>query len=81
VSTDSLSPATDQEWRRLCFAIVAAMEAHSGPLSDAQVQLLFEKLNDQYLRFKKVTPASVRTAPGAVINADEGNVNDCNFTL
>ena len=39
-----------------------------------------EDWRPQYPVYKQVTPASVRTAPGAVINADEGNVNDCNFT-
>lgn len=34
----------------------------------------------QYPIYKEVTPASVRTTPGAVINDDEGTANDRNFT-
>jgi hypothetical protein len=34
----------------------------------------------QYPVYKQVTPTSVLTTPGAVINADEGNVNDSDFT-
>jgi hypothetical protein len=35
----------------------------------------------QYPMYQKLTPASATNASGAVINADEGNVNDRDFKL
>jgi hypothetical protein len=35
----------------------------------------------QYPMYQKLTPASATNASGAAINADEGNVNDCDSRL